>query len=253
MADETVSHRLGTHAVLRIVEVFGPTIQGEGPAVGRAAYLLRLAGCNLTCDWCDTAFSWDPDREDPERPPRDITAAAVLALLDPRTNDSSAPPPSVRRLVVTGGEPLLQAAQLVDVLSSLVALGWVVEVETSGSVSPGPLAVLVDQFNVSPKLAHSGVSERARLRLRVLDEFARLPSASFKFVVEESADLDEVAQLLGQLCVPVSPDRVFVMAQGTDPGLLLKRSKDLADAVTSRGWGLTPRWHALLWADERGR
>jgi 7-carboxy-7-deazaguanine synthase len=253
MTDEMVEHALRIGTDLRVVEVFGPTLQGEGPTVGRAARFLRLAGCNLTCVWCDSAFSWDPSREDPDRLPRDMTTDEILALLDPRTHDSFNAPPPVRRLVVTGGEPLLQAAQLVDVVVPLRALGWVVEVETSGSVSPGPFAMLVDQFNVSPKLAHSGVAERARLRFPVLNEFARLASASFKFVIEDPCDLDEVTDLLGKLSVPVSPDRVFIMAEGAASSLLLKRSRELADAVVARGWGLTPRWHVLLWDDERGR
>lgn len=253
MTDEAVEHARWARSELRIVETFGPTVQGEGPTVGYAAYFLRLAGCNLTCVWCDTAFSWDANREDPDRPPRTVNAHEVLGLLDPRIDHPSAAPPPTRRLVVTGGEPLLQAAQLVDVVAPLRSLGWVVEVETSGSVSPGPLAELVDQFNVSPKLAHSGVAERARLRLPVLDEFARRASASFKFVVEGLSDLDEVANLLGKLSVAVPSHRVFVMAQGTTSDLVLKRSRELNDAVVARGWGLTPRWHTLLWNNEHGR
>jgi organic radical activating enzyme len=253
MTNETAKHTPQGGDYLRIVEVFGPTLQGEGPTVGRAAHFLRLAGCNLNCVWCDTAFSWDPNRGDPNRPQHNMAISEVATLLDPRTADSSAAPPPARRLVITGGEPLLQATQLIDVVSPLRTLGWTVEMETSGTVSPRPLASLVNQFNVSPKLSNSGVAERARFRLQILDEFAGLASAYFKFVAEDLSDLDEVAALLSKLTVPVSADRVFVMAQGTTGSALLQRSRTLADAVVARGWGLTPRWHSLLWNDERGR
>jgi 7-carboxy-7-deazaguanine synthase len=253
MTDAPVEPAPATRSELRIVEMFGPTVQGEGPTVGRPAHFLRLAGCNLTCGWCDTAFSWDPHRQDPQRPVRAIATSKVTSTLDPRIADQNAEMPTVRRLVITGGEPLLQAAQLVDIVRHLGILGWAVEVETSGTISPGPLAGLVHQFNVSPKLSNSGVAERARVRLQILEEFARLRQTSFKFVVEELADLDEVADLLGLVSAPVKPERVFIMAQGTTSASHLRLSKEIVDAVVDRGWSLTPRWHTLLWDDERGR
>lgn len=233
--------------------MFGPTIQGEGPTVGHAAHFLRLAGCNLTCVWCDTAFSWDSAREDPDRLPRIVTVGEVLQHLDPRADDPDAAVPAVRRLVVTGGEPLLQAAALGSLCKRLRYLGWVLELETSGSVLPGPLTTLVDRFNVSPKLAHSGVAERARLRWLVLNEFAALPHATFKFVACAVDDLAEIATILDRLDPQVDPSRVMVMAEGTDTHQVLERSRDLVEAVAARGWGMTPRWHTLLWGDERGR
>lgn len=237
--------------VLRTAEMFGPTVQGEGPDVGRAAMFLRLAGCNLTCAWCDSAFAWDPSRADPERPPRDTSIYDVLTWLDPRITSPTAPAPAVTRLVITGGEPLLQARALANLCFTLRQLGWTIEVETSGTVSPGPLVGLVERFNVSPKLAHSGVEERARLRSQVLSEFAALPGAVFKFVTEQVEDLDQVNAIVTLLGVEAS--RVFVMAQGTTTDGVLTASRDLIDAVVARGWGLTPRWHTLLWGDEPGR
>lgn len=132
-------------------------------------------------------------------------------------------------------------------------LDWFLEVETSGTVPPGSLVGLIDRFNVSPKLANSGVTQRARIRLAVLNTFAELPSASFKFVARTLEDLDEAARMLDELDERVHPSRVMVMAEGTQPQQILERSRGLVEAVVARGWGMTPRWHTLLWGDERGR
>ncbi len=236
--------------VLRVIETFGPTVQGEGALVGRAAYFLRLAGCNLTCVWCDTPFAWDATRSDHRRPE---TAVTVERVLEDFTTRSAAVDTCVRHLVITGGEPLLQREALALLCVRLRDRGWTVEVETSGTVSPGRLTELVDQFNVSPKLTHSGVDERARIRLAVLDEFAANPRAVFKFVVQQAPDILETAALLDRLSRIVEPSRVFVMAEGIDAQTVLERSRALVDDVVARGWGLTPRWHTLLWGDERGR
>ena len=45
---------------MRVVEVFGPTVQGEGPYAGRVCHFLRLGGCDYRCSWCDTPYAVDP-------------------------------------------------------------------------------------------------------------------------------------------------------------------------------------------------
>jgi len=47
---------------LRVAELFGPTVQGEGPAAGERAAFVRLSGCPLACAWCDTPYTWDAGR-----------------------------------------------------------------------------------------------------------------------------------------------------------------------------------------------
>ena len=45
--------------MVNVNEIFGPTIQGEGPSTGVRCMFLRVSGCNLTCSWCDTPYTWD--------------------------------------------------------------------------------------------------------------------------------------------------------------------------------------------------
>lgn len=227
---------------LLVSEVFGPTLQGEGPHAGRAASFVRLGGCNLTCSWCDTSYTWDAARHDlraglTARSTEEV-AAQVLTIGAPL-------------VVITGGEPALQSAEAARLARLLTARGLAVELETAGTVPLGPLAEQVRLAVISPKLASSGVPERVRLRWHVLSAIAALPQAVLKFVVQDQYDLaeaDEVVRRLG-----TAPDRVWVMPEGTSASVLLERMAELAGPVAARGWSLSGRLQILLWANQRGR
>jgi organic radical activating enzyme len=226
---------------LVVSEVFGPTFQGEGPSLGRRAGFVRLGRCNLDCAWCDTPYTWDWTRHDPAVELRKATVEAVTEQLE-------AMAPEI--VVVTGGEPLLQQRRLVPLLGACAERGWPVEVETNGTLVPDPeVAELVAQWNVSPKLANSGVDADRRLRppaLRALQETGR---AVFKFVATGPGDLDEIAAVVE--AHGLAP--VWVMPEGTTPDAVLAGTRSLAEPVLARGWNLTTRLHVLLWSDERGR
>jgi 7-cyano-7-deazaguanosine (preQ0) biosynthesis protein QueE len=226
---------------LVVAEVFGPTFQGEGASVGRRAAFVRLGRCNLDCSWCDTPYTWDWTRFDPAVELRRESTARVLDLLEPMH-------PTL--VVITGGEPLLQQRALVPLLAGCAERGWAVEVETNGTLAPSDALVsLVRQWNVSPKLANSGVPLDVRIRPDALTAFRATGTAVFKFVVAQVADLDEVAELVGAHDL----DPVWIMPEGTDAATVLARASALAGPVLARGWNLTPRLHVLLWGDERGR
>jgi hypothetical protein len=78
-----------------------------------------------------------------------------------------------------------------------------------------------------------------------------MPRTVFKFVATAPTDLDEVARIVE--LVGITPERVFVMAEGTNADTVLRRSRDLAGDVLARGRNLTPRWHILIWGDIPGR
>ena len=151
-------------------EIFA-ALQGEGPSAGRPSAFLRLSRCNLACVWCDTAYTWHFAGDN--RPHRDGIA------FDRAVNQMTVPEAGVaariaalgkHRLVITGGEPLLQAPALARMIPHLPTMH--IEVETNGTVIPAPaLDALVDQYNVSAKLAHSGNSRELALvpgRWRIL-------------------------------------------------------------------------------------
>ncbi|WP_019632246.1 7-carboxy-7-deazaguanine synthase QueE [Actinomadura atramentaria] len=225
-------------SVLRVAELFGPTLQGEGPSLGRHAAFVRLSGCNLACSWCDTPWTWQWRVYDRAA---EQTAMPVDAVRDWARGRADL-------VVITGGEPLLQAGPVAELVAGLA--GTAVEIETNGTVAPPP-ELLVEHvaFNVSPKLAGAGGPEHRRLRERALRALADSGRARFKFVVADAAELDEVARVQAAHGL----DDVWIMPEATSAGRLLELLRDLADPVIERGWNLAPRLQVLLWEDARGR
>jgi len=224
--------------MLTISECFGATIQGEGPSIGRRAGFVRLGRCSLACTWCDTRYSWDWDQFDP---------AVELHEMDVESIVDEVAAMDVPMVVITGGEPLLQQRGLEPLAREFKQGGLRIEVETAGTIAP-TLGDLVDQWNVSPKLANSGNPLDRRYKPEVLRAFEATGRAIFKFVACEPADLDEVASIVDECGLT----DIWVMPEGRDAATLEKRSALLADEVVARGWNLTTRLHILLWGDKRG-
>jgi 7-carboxy-7-deazaguanine synthase len=230
-----------TAGELIVAEVFGPTFQGEGPSIGRRAGFVRLGRCNLDCGWCDTPYTWDWTRYDPKAELRSEPVEGIVAQL-------AGMAPEI--VVVTGGEPLLQQRRLVPLLQACRQHGWPVEIETNGTLAPDPALVpLVAQWNVSPKLANSGIPQDRRIRPDALTALVATGRAVFKFVVEGPDELDEVADLVD--AHDLRP--VWLMPEGTDAATVLDGARRLAEPALARGWNVTPRLHILLWGNERGR
>ncbi len=226
---------------LLVSEVFGPTLQGEGPSCGKAAAFVRLGNCNLTCTWCDSSYTWDDRRHELS------SELAVRDTLEVARQVISMGTPLV---IITGGEPALQAVQAARLAHAVTASGAAVELETSGSVPIGELADAMRLIVVSPKLHNSGIPERRRLRWEVLNGIFDRPNAVLKFVLQSPNDLAEADYIASRLAI--SSDRIWAMPEGTEPSIVLSRMAALAPEIVRRGWCLSTRLHILLWGDKRG-
>ena len=230
-------------------EIFA-SLQGEGPSLGRPSTFVRLSRCNLACRWCDTAYTWRFAGDN--RPHKDELAfdrSANQVTLSEEEVATRIAALSPGRLVITGGEPLLQGAAL----ARLVALlpGMHVEIETNGTVGPHPaLDGHVHQYNVSPKLAHSGNPAELALIPERLAAWVADPRAYFKFVIADADDLGEVLALKSRYAIP--SDRLFLMAEGRSPAELAERNRWLAETCLQYGLRFTDRLHIHLWGDTRG-
>ena len=204
------------------------SLQGEGISAGAPAAFLRLAGCNLHCSWCDSKHSWSNSIELPLH-----EVAARLRELP------------AKRVIITGGEPLLQANELVALLL-LLPPDYVIEVETNGTLFPPPeLLLRVNQWNVSPKLPHAGNLPNS-LQPRVLTAFASLPHSWFKFVVTGEEDWADIAQL------GLPNEKILLMPCAADRTSYRRLLPIVADICLAHHVRLSPRLHIELWNTRLG-
>ncbi len=240
--------------ILAVNECFGPTIQGEGRSQGMPCIFLRMAACNLHCIWCDTPYTWNwtktpfkhPDKYDPKKEIHKVKADDLLDQLKIFGEKFN-----IKFLVVTGGEPLLQQARLVEVLSPLQKDGWWIEVETNGTILPSSsFAACVTQFNISPKLANAGDPENIRIIPKVLKELALGNKCFFKFVVKSYTDTEEIEALINRFKIPA--ERVWLMPEGRTREELAVTEPIAAYVAKNKGWCYTDRRHILLFGNRRG-
>ena len=115
------------------------TLQGEGYHSGRAAYFIRLAGCDVGCVWCDVKESWTIS------PSQYLTLDQLLEALSEAATDF---------VVITGGEPTMH--DLTDLTSVLKKNGFEIAIETAGV---HPLQGHIDWYCFSPKKFKAPIDE----------------------------------------------------------------------------------------------
>lgn len=216
---------------LHISEIFGPTVQGEGRHTGELASFVRLAGCNLACDWCDTPYSWDWNRYSRSE---QVTWMPVTEIA--KQTDSLP-----GRLIVTGGEPLLQADALAELIRSRPDRMW--DVETNGTRHLGPTRNLWGTVTASPKMPSAGQGPT-----KIAGDLIEV--ADFKFVISDELDVTTVIATVTD--TGIDPSRVWLMPEGVTVKALNKGLTLCADAATRHGYNLSTRLHILAWGNERG-
>lgn len=229
---------------LSISEVFHRTIQGEGPFAGAPASFVRLMGCNLSCSWCDSAYTWDSGRfnlrsETTHRTPESLAAELARECTG--------------IVVITGGEPLLhQDRPAFKRLLKLLAENDIpIHIETNGTIAPNFTTVSYSRtIVVSPKLPHAG-PHRGHQDPAIAEDFKVWPHLYLKVVVQDAADVDRAVELADRL--RVSRRKTYVMPEGTTPEDLALVWPEVADAAARRGVNASHRLHVLAWGDERGR
>ncbi len=211
------------------------SIQGEGVSQGTPCVFLRLAGCNLACSWCDTAYSWNGTapgvRLTPEK-------AAELVLRYP-----------CRRLVLTGGEPLIQQKALPSLLRLLP--DHAVELETNGTIMPdAELLERITQFNVSPKLSHSGNETARTWKPDILRRLATTERAWFKFVAACEEDVKTALRQASGAGIPA--ERVLLMPLASTREELDARRAQTVEWCLRYGLRFSDRLHIAIWDSKKG-
>ncbi len=235
------------------------TLQGEGVSVGAPAVFVRFSLCNLHCVWCDTDHTWNfegtPWKHEKDAEPGYVKHRKVDVIIEVGVDEVAETVRGLncRRVVLTGGEPLLQEQGLVELMEALRGDGeeWFFEIETNGTQMPGEALIAgMGQFNVSPKLANSGMSEELRIKTDVLDGLAATGKAWFKFVVQGERDIEEVLGIMAK--TGISPTRVILMPEGRSVAEIDKLAAWLAGRCRELGFRFSDRLHVRLWGDRRG-
>ncbi len=236
------------------------TIQGEGVSAGSPAVFIRTSRCNLHCHWCDTDHTWNfegtPWKHVKDSNPgyAKFKKEDVTLEISPKEAAELILAHDCDRVVITGGEPMLQDADCLAMIEAVRTTRpeTIFEIETNGTRIPSPeLAAAINQFNISPKLANSGMEASLRIVPEALRRLAQLANAWFKFVVSDPKDLAEIEELLLEHEIPAS--QVILMPEGRDSTTLDQRGLWLAESCRNKGFRLGDRLHVRLWGDERGK
>ena len=235
------------------------SIQGEGRSVGVPSVFVRSSLCNLYCTWCDTDYTWNWEGTDFEHV-RDTQPGykkfkkeQQIILLTPREIVDEVLQFDCTNVVLTGGEPLMQQENWVEVIDGLRSArsGYFIEVETNGTILPGTrFDSGVNQYNVSPKLDNSRIARRVRERPEILRFFADSEKAYFKFVVVDESDLDEILELQGRY--RMNGDRILLMPEGTSINELRGREAFTVEMCKKHGFRYSDRLHIRIFGERRG-
>ncbi|MCJ8141165.1 7-carboxy-7-deazaguanine synthase QueE [Falsirhodobacter halotolerans] len=230
--------------MIRVAEIFGPTIQGEGVLIGLPTVFVRTGGCDYRCSWCDSLHAVDSAFRHTWTP---MEPEAVMA----RIEDLSGGRPLTVSL--SGGNPAIQP------LGPLIALGhakgYRFALETQGSVAK-PWFADLDTLVLSPKPPSSG-------EVTDWDAFAAClvpgPETIMKIVIFDDADYAYARAAharFPQLPLYLQPGNPMVdEAKAVDQNGLVDRMLWLIDKTVQDGWfapRILPQLHVILWGNRRG-
>lgn len=238
---------------IRICEIFGPTIQGEGPVIGRPSVFVRTGGCDYRCTWCDTLYAVLPEYRHEWTL---MTPPEIIA----RVNELVGHQPVL--ISLSGGNPALQP------LGSMIALGrrhgHSFALETQGSISQVWFADL-DWLILSPKPPSSGMATDWNALESCIAAAKGRARCALKIVVFNESDYAyarTVAARCSKLPIYLQVGNSLPLHAGgaassdeMDFGDLMGRLRWLADRTVKDRWfdaTVLPQLHVLAWGNKRG-
>ncbi|WP_409340712.1 7-carboxy-7-deazaguanine synthase QueE [Paenibacillus sp. MBLB4367] len=234
-----------------VMEIFGPTVQGEGMVIGRKTMFVRTAGCDYSCAWCDSAFTWDGSGKADIRL---LTAEEIYNQLLSTGGDTFA------HVTISGGNPAL-LPQLGELIELLHEHGIQAALETQGSRWQDWFWE-IDDLTLSPKPPSSGMTTD----WSVLDSIVRKLSErsrpySLKVVIFDDADLQFAADVHERYpYVPFYAQAGNDRLQETEPErllpYLLERYEWLIGRVMThhrlKQVHVLPQLHTWVWGNKKG-
>lgn len=235
---------------IRVSEIFGPTIQGEGAFIGLPTVFVRTGGCDYRCSWCDSLHAVDNRFRGDWRP---MTAEQIWKEV--RVLSGGKP----LTVSLSGGNPAIQP--LGDLIELGLAEGYRFALETQGSVARDWFALL-DTLVMSPKPPSSQMITKWADVEACLDAAQGKPLIVLKFVVFDDEDYSyakAAAQRYPHLPVYLQPGNHTPPSPDTDDPIvdiagIMRRLDWLVEKVTQDRWfgaRVLPQLHVLLWGNAR--
>jgi 7-carboxy-7-deazaguanine synthase len=236
---------------LPIIEIFGPTVQGEGMVIGQKTMFVRTAGCDYSCVWCDSAFTWDGSGK---RDTRMLTAEQILEELRGAAGNTFS------HVTLSGGNPAL-LRHLNELIDLLHQEGIQVALETQGSRWQDWF-LQIDELTLSPKPPSSGMTTDWGVLDTIVGKLSHNSrNFSLKVVVFDESDLRYAVSVhMRYAGVP------FFLQAGNDDlterdsavllNRLIKRYEWLVDTVIASAEltnvRVLPQLHTWIWGNKRG-
>ena len=211
------------NTTLNITEIFY-SLQGEAKEVGIPTVFVRLTGCPLRCNYCDTAYAFKGNNP--------LSIESIMEKVEKY---------NTHYVCVTGGEPMAQRNCLI-LLDTLIEAGYKVSMETSGSIDISPVNKKV---SVVMDLKTPSSTEQSQNRY---ENIALLESKDqLKFVIASRSDFDWCCSILENY--DVLSDVLF------SPVYESLKPVDLADWILEKQLNvrLQVQLHKLLWGDQKGK
>ncbi|WP_277679405.1 7-carboxy-7-deazaguanine synthase QueE [Gracilibacillus dipsosauri] len=237
-----------------VLEIFGPTIQGEGMVVGRKTMFVRTAGCDYQCSWCDSAFTWDGSAKEEIR---QMTADEIMEELHQIGKDC------FDHVTISGGNPALLAS-----IGELVALlnqkGIEIALETQGSRWQDWMKD-IDDLTISPKPPSSGMKTNFEILDQIIEKLTNSQKStgllSLKIVIFEEDDFEYAIGIHERyrnipLFLQVGNDDTMCQSDQQLALMLLEKYEWLINKTTSssklNNVRVLPQLHTLVWGNKRG-
>ncbi|AXV43003.1 MULTISPECIES: 7-carboxy-7-deazaguanine synthase QueE [Staphylococcus] len=235
-------------AKIPVLEVFGPTIQGEGRVIGRKTMFVRTAGCDYRCSWCDSAFTWDGSAKE------DIQLMSAEEIYNKLREIGGN---NFNHVTISGGNPaLIKGIQ--DLVDLFEEHHIQTALETQGSKFQ-PWMTQIDDLTISPKPPSSNMKPNLDILDSVIEQCVP-ESLNLKVVIFDEDDF-EFAKMIHHR-YPTIPFYLQVGNPYLDEEVdnhtakLLQRYEQLVERVmTSSDMNnvyVLPQLHTLLWSNMKG-
>lgn len=232
---------------IRISEIFGPTIQGEGALIGQPTIFVRTGGCDYRCSWCDTLHAVDSAYRDTWTP---MSANDIFEKVQHLSGNKPL------MISLSGGNPAIQP------LGALIKRGhehgYTFALETQGSIAQNWFGDL-DVLTLSPKPPSSNMQTDWNKLAECVNAAGAQTKTNLKIVIFDETDYtyaQNAAQKFPELPIYLQPGNP-VSDEDKEPELdtLNRRLEWLADKVTRDGWyaaHVLPQLHVMIWGNKRG-